>query len=304
MKIAYFDCFCGAAGDMIVAACLDAGVPAEYLREELNKLGLPEEMEYGVEKVKRAGIAATQFLPKLKTGPKPKHIAKDSQHPVHGAKGRTDAGAESSCEHHHHAPGPALQTHPHNSGKHHHESGRHVYRGLPEITAIIQDSGLRGPVKERACQVFETLARAEAKVHGKGKDEIHFHEVGGIDSIADIVGACIALDYLQVDEFYCSPLVVGGGTVQCEHGLIPVPAPATAELIKGIEIRSSPIRKELLTPTGAAILTSIVDSFGPLPACCLSSIGYGAGTRDFPGVPNVLRLLVGTRATHSHEPSN
>ncbi len=152
---------------------------------------------------------------------------------------------------------------------------------------------MSGGVKEKAIKIFEKLAAAEAKVHGVSGEEIHFHEVGAADAIMDIVGACVGLELLGVEKVYCSAPAVGGGTVECAHGRLPIPAPATAELIKGIEIKSTDVEAELLTPTGAAILTSLAFDFGPLPSMRIEAVGYGVGQRDHPELPNVLRLFVG-----------
>ncbi|MCP4712524.1 MAG: nickel pincer cofactor biosynthesis protein LarC, partial [Planctomycetes bacterium] len=237
MNIAYFDCFAGAAGDMIVGACLDAGAPSDKLFEELAKLKL-DEVELHAEKVSRKGIAATSFAPKL-TNQKP------------------------------------------------------TVRNLSDITKIITNSQLTESVKTKAVKIFENLAAAEAKVHGITCDKIHFHEVGAADAIMDIVGACVGLELLGIEKIYCSDLIVGHGTIQCAHGTLPVPAPATAELIKGINLKQSNIEAELLTPTGAAILTTLSRQFGPLPAMQIESVGYGAGQRESSELPNVLRLMVG-----------
>jgi len=249
MKTAYFDCFSGAAGDMIVGAALDAGAPQELLRRELAKLAL-EDVDLEIRKVSKKGIAATLFIPQPKN----------------------------TLDHHH---------------RKNHE-GPH-YRNLADIIDIIEHAGLSKWTTGSAIKIFQKLAQAEAKVHGASENEIHFHEIGAVDSIMDIVGACVALESLAVEEIYCSPLVVGRGMVKCAHGLLPVPAPATAELIKGIEILPSEVEGELLTPTGAAILTTLASGFGPMPALEITDIGYGAGQNDNPQMPNVLRLIVGQK---------
>ena len=237
MKTAYFDCFSGAAGDMIVGSCLDAGADEGYLRGELDKLDL-DEVEIVVEKVSKNGLEATSFVPRLK---------------------------EQAQQHRH----------------------------LPTILDIIQSANLTESVQRQATAIFEKLAGAEAKVHGTSPDKVHFHEVGAADAIIDVVGAAVALESLQVDQITASALAVGGGTVSSEHGRMPVPAPATAEMIKGIAIAPSAIQQELLTPTGAAVLTTLSRSFGPLPPMHITHIGYGAGQKDIPNAANVLRLLVG-----------
>ncbi|MHC5075229.1 MAG: nickel pincer cofactor biosynthesis protein LarC [Planctomycetota bacterium] len=236
MKIAYFDCFAGAGGDMICAAMLDAGLDGEFLKEQLDTLGL-KDLKIKIEKAKRGGLSAQRFIP------------------------------EAPEQHHH--------------------------RNLEQITQIINKSRITEKAKELAIKIFNKLAQAEATIHGKKAEDIHFHEVGAIDSIVDIVSASVGLVNLGIEKVYSSALNVGGGTVQCAHGLLPVPAPATAELIKGIPVSCGPKEVELLTPTAAAILTTIVDEFGPMPAMNVKSIGYGAGSLDPEEFPNVLRLFIG-----------
>jgi len=167
----------------------------------------------------------------------------------------------------------------------------HSHRHLSHIVKIIEGSELTPGVKERAVAIFRRLAEAEAKVHGTTVEKVHFHEVGAIDAIVDIVGACIGLELLGVKEIYCSPLNVGTGFVDCAHGTMPVPAPATAELLRDIPIYSNQVSGELVTPTGAAIVSTLAKEFGPMPAFRIRGIGYGAGSKDFKGTANVLRAL-------------
>jgi uncharacterized protein (TIGR00299 family) protein len=179
------------------------------------------------------------------------------------------------------------ETKPH---EHEHE---HSHRGYTEIAAMITGSGLSDGVKERALSVFKRLGEAEAKIHGIPLEKVHFHEVGAIDSIVDIVGACVAIESLGVDEIQASPPRLGSGFVDTAHGRFPVPAPATLELLKGVPTQSSSEPVELVTPTGAALLTEFCARFGPMPAMCVEKIGYGAGSRDLEKTPNVLRAMVG-----------
>jgi hypothetical protein len=244
MKIAYFDCFSGAAGDMIVAAMLDAGLNFEFLKSQIATLGL-KDLEIKVNVTKRAGLRAIQFVPVIKEQP-------------------------------------------------HH-------RNLSDITKIINSSKIGEKPKKTAITIFDRLAKAEAAVHGKDPKDIHFHEVGALDSIVDIVSAAIGLEALGIEKVYCSTLAVGGGTVKVAHGTLPVPAPATAELLKGIPTVGGPIDKELLTPTGAAILTTVAESFVPLPQMKIEATGYGAGTLDSEHFPNVVRLIIGESAEESAE---
>ncbi len=236
MTMAYFDCFAGAGGDMIVGALLDAGADFESLRSHLLKLPVGE-VRLSHEKVRRGGIAGTQF-----------HV----------------------------------ETHDH----HHH-------RGLKEILGLIEGAGLPGRVVNRARRIFQRLGQAEAKVHGIDVQEVHFHEVGAVDSILDIVGACVAMELLGVEEVRSSELPTGSGFVRTAHGVLPVPAPATAELLAGARIARTEIAGEALTPTAAAILTTLSPTFGPPPGMELSAVGYGAGTRDPADMPNLLRVLIG-----------
>ena len=238
MKIAYFDCFAGASGDMILGALLDAGLTIARLREEIAKLHLSN-YALDVEKVVKRGIGGSQA-----------HIIIDQDH----------------HDHHH--------------------------RHLSHICEIIDGSDLDASVKEKSTAIFTRLAEAEARVHRSSVESVHFHEVGAMDAIIDVVGSVVALSALGIDKVYCSPLHVGSGTVECAHGTLPVPAPATAELIKGKPVYSTGIVGELLTPTGAAILTTLSSGFGPMPAMQVQHIGYGAGTQD-PGIPNLLRVSVG-----------
>ena len=170
---------------------------------------------------------------------------------------------------------------------------QHHHRSYSSIVALLEKSPLSSWVKQQALAIFERLGRVEAAIHGCSLDEVHFHEVGAVDSIADIVGGCAAIESLGIEELHCSPLNVGGGTVRCEHGLLPVPAPATAELLKGIPVYSSGVQAELVTPTGATIVAVLAKSFGPLPAMKMESVGYGAGANDFGEFPNVLRVFIG-----------
>ncbi len=237
MRTAYFDCFSGAGGDMILGAVLDAGLDVEALLGVLRKLPI-DDFSLEVRSVDKAGIGGS--LVTVVCG----------------------------------------------------DSHRHVHRRLSDLETIVTNGGLAPIVRERCLRIFRRLAEAEARVHRTGVDAVHFHEVGALDTIVDVVGAVAGLQLLGVERLYCSPLNVGGGTVRCAHGELPVPAPATAELIRGIPVYSSGERAELLTPTGAAILTSLAEGFGPLPPMVIERIGYGAGRRDL-SVPNLLRLLVG-----------
>ncbi len=236
MKIAYFDCFAGASGDMILGSLLDAGLPLEKLKETLAKLQL-DHYDLKVKKVQKKGLGGSQALVIINE---------------------------------------ANQNHRH----------------LADIKAIISQSDLADSIQQKCIAIFTRLAEAEARIHQTTIDRIHFHEVGAMDAIIDIVGAVAGTTLLGVQKIFCSPLNTGSGTIECAHGTLPVPAPATAELLKGKPVYSTGIKGELLTPTGAAILTTLASNFGPLPAMSVEQIGYGAGTSD-PSIPNLLRVLIG-----------
>jgi uncharacterized protein (TIGR00299 family) protein len=183
--------------------------------------------------------------------------------------------------------------HDHEHHHHHHHHHAHEHRSLSQIKRIIASSKLTDEIKERANTIFQRIGEAESKIHNIPIESVHFHEVGAIDSIIDIVGACIGLDALKIDRITSSPLHVGTGTFKCAHGTYPVPGPATAELLRGVPIYSREIEGELVTPTGAAIISTLASSYGPMPMMRIERIGYGAGTRTYPNFPNVLRAVIG-----------
>jgi uncharacterized protein (TIGR00299 family) protein len=232
----------------------------------------------------------------------------DHEHPhSHGAESSDDHSHQHSHEHDHSHLHEHDHSHSHeDSHSHSHEHDRHSghthsHRGLKEIRQIIQAAGISQSAKDRAIRIFEALGAAEAKVHNTDIEQIHFHEVGAIDAIVDIVCASVGAETLGVDEWICSPLNVGGGTVVCAHGAFPIPAPATLELLKNAPIYSGEIQKELVTPTGAAIVNVLASRFSQFPTMKTEKIGYGAGTRNFKNSPNVLRLTVGETAAEQQE---
>ena len=241
MKVAYFDCFAGASGDMILGALVDSGLSIKLLQSEIAKLKLSH-YELQARKVVKRGIGGSQV-----------HVIVDEEH------------------------------------------HRQHHRNLADIEAIIIDSDLEPGVKQSSIEVFNRLACAEANVHRTAIDKIHFHEVGAMDAIIDVVGAIAGIRALGIDTVISSPLHLGCGTVECAHGILPVPAPATAELIKDVPCYSSDVKGELLTPTGAAILTTLAVDFCPMPPIYVKQIGYGAGTSSFL-LPNMLRLMIGESA--------
>jgi uncharacterized protein (TIGR00299 family) protein len=244
VKILYFDCFAGAAGDMILGALLDAGLPFAELKRALGSLAV-EGWEVSVDTVIKTGVTATKFR-------------------VH--------------EH----------SHAHAGGGHHHH-----HHHLKDIFAAIERSSLSAAGKARAIKMFRRIGEAEAAIHGTTMEKVHLHEVGAIDSIIDIVGAVFALEWFAAGTIVVSPMNVGGGVVKSAHGVFPVPAPATLALVRDAPVYSSGIQAELLTPTGALILTEYASEFGPLPAMTIDRVGYGAGDREFEETPNVVRVLVG-----------
>ena len=237
MKIAYFDCFSGASGDMILGSLIDAGLSSGQLGEELKKLRIPK-VRLKVKKVLKGGISATQVI----------------------VEGKDE---------------------------------KRSHRDLKEMLRIVERSGLEADIKEKSKEIFQRIASVEAKIHEKPMGEIHFHEIGGLDSVVDIVGAVWGVRQLGIDKLYVSKVNVGTGFVKCEHGILPIPAPAALSLMKGKPIYSSGVERELLTPTGAAILTSLASEFGQMPSIRVERIGYGAGRHDLPH-PNLLRLIIGT----------
>ncbi len=268
MRIAYLECFAGISGDMFLGALIDAGVPAEVLMEATAALDLGASLK--VEKVDRSGISCTK-VHVLEDG----HLAEDKQH------------AEPS-----HALDAQAHTHTHDHA-HTHEHAYSHGRSLSAIRELIWAAPLAEAVKRTAMQVFDLLGASEAKIHNANIEAIHFHEVGAVDAIVDIVAASAGIHHLKVDAWHCSPLNVGGGMVECAHGTFPVPAPATADLLRGFPTYSAHVQKELVTPTGAALLRVLDPAFGQQPAMRVDRIGYGAGTRNPKGFPNALRISVG-----------
>ncbi|MBI2835054.1 MAG: nickel pincer cofactor biosynthesis protein LarC [Acidobacteria bacterium] len=284
-RILYFDCFSGVSGDMILGALVDAGLPIGELRRALGSLAI-EGVDVTVERVSRAGVSATKFHVVVKPDQADDHN--------HGHDGQ---GHSRIHGHHHHDRGhdhghDAQHAQPHEPGTHH----EHAHRSLADISELIGRSALSPNGKERARALFTRLGEVEAGIHQMPIERIHLHEVGAIDSIVDIVGAVFGLEWFGADQIVASPLNVGSGTVQCEHGTFPVPAPATARLLEGVPIYSSGVAAELVTPTGAVIVTAYAGAFGPLPPMRVERIGYGAGDRDLPEAPNVLRILGGEAA--------
>jgi pyridinium-3,5-bisthiocarboxylic acid mononucleotide nickel chelatase len=281
MRIAYLECFSGMSGDMFLGALIDAGVPPRLLEETVAALGVGARLE--ISRVVRSGISATKvdvWVDGEKDLPREEYWAKQEAEPVR-AKDQHEHG------HHHH-------DHEH---EHHHDHEHQHSRGLTEIRDVISKAAISDKAKQTAIAIFEALGAAEAKIHSTSIENVHFHEVGAVDAIVDIVGASVGAEALGVDEIICSPLNVGGGTVKCAHGTFPVPAPATVELLKDAPVYSSGVQAELVTPTGAAIVKILATRFAAFPEMAIEKSGYGAGTREFPGHPNVVRLTIGEAAS-------
>ena len=292
MRIAYLDCFAGISGDMFLGALIGAGVDPAVLHDAVAALNLNASLK--IEAVDRSGISSTK---------------------VHVLEG--DKIADEIPTHNHHSPAEQRAPEPHThqlQTRHLHKTGTpHTHEGVREhshdhahgrsltvIRKLIQNSGLAAPVTHTAVRAFELLGASEAKIHNVPIDQIHFHEVGAVDAIVDIVAASAGIHALAGNEpmkWVASPLNVGGGMVDCAHGHFPVPAPATADLLRGLPTYSASIQMELVTPTGAALIRTLVEdhglTFGPQPAMVVQHIGYGAGTRNPPNFPNVLRLSIG-----------
>lgn len=243
MKIAYFDCFAGISGDMLLGALVDAGVSWTFLKEQLALLNI-DGFSVNLEETTRNGLR--------------------------GKKVTVKSLNEQPC------------------------------RTLNDIVTILKNTSLEPRITNKAIQVFRTLAKAEAQIHNKTINEIHFHEVGAIDAIVDIVGSIVGIDALGIDKIYASALNTGRGFIKCEHGTIPCPAPATLEILKGVPVYSSGIESELVTPTGAAIIKTLADSFGSVPGMTVIKTGYGAGSREL-AIPNLLRLIVGESDEQSNQ---
>ncbi|KHK01713.1 hypothetical protein NY78_2801 [Desulfovibrio sp. TomC] len=302
MKILFYDCFAGISGDMNLAAMIGLGVDPESLRTELSKLGLDHEFALRVATDARHGIVGTRVdvvLTHEAAGHDHGHAAAMHEHTHDHHHGDHVHTHEHGHEHEHgqaheHEHGQAHQ-YEHGHGHEHgqaHRGHRHAHgpnRNLANIEAIIQGSALDDAIKATSLRIFRKVAAAEARVHGKTVDEVHFHEVGATDSIVDIVGAAICFHQLGVDAVWASPVELGGGFVHCAHGCIPVPAPATMEILHGIPTTRGAVKQETATPTGAAILATLVDTFTLTPTMVTEKTAYGIGHRDM-DIPNILRV--------------
>ena len=292
---------------MFLGALLDAGVSPKIFEDAVSALVVGARLE--ISRVNRSGTSATKVdvvVNGEKDAPRLADDRQESQHSTHGriepalslSKGMSDPHGHSHSHEHSHTHTEPQHGVPHfspvlgevgSSPSHAHQHGR----GLAEIREIIGKAAVSESAKSTALSIFEKLGAAEAKIHDVPIEEIHFHEVGAVDALVDIVCAAVGAEALAVDEFVCSPLNVGAGTVNCAHGTFPVPAPATVELLRGAPVYSTGLQAELVTPTGAAIVTTLAKRFAAFPEMKIEKTGYGAGTRDFRGHANVLRITVG-----------
>ena len=288
MRIAYLDCFSGISGDMFLGALLDAGVSPELLEDTVATLNIGARLE--ISRVLRSGISAIKVdvyvygekdLPREVFSEKREH----DHHPDHAHE--HDSGYKHSHDAH---------THLHDTHSHPHAHGR----SLTAIREIIEKAAISPTAKATAIRIFENLAEAEAEIHDTSIDQVHFHEVGAVDAMVDIVCAAVGAESLAVKEWVCSPLNVGGGTVKCAHGTLPIPAPATLKLLRDAPVYSSGPQVELVTPTGAAIVKTLNTRFALFPAMTIEKTGYGAGTREFPDHPNLLRITIGEAESAAH----
>ena len=318
MRIAYLHCFAGISGDMFLGALVDAGVPVAVLDDATAALNLGATLRIG--RVDRSGIAAAKvdvleggrLAEEQPHGANPnehtdQNGSADHAHPDH--EGRQEQRHSHDFHRHpetqHLHKGGHSHEHPHSEDGYAHEGAIHVHgRSLNAIRDLIRNAALAEPVKNFAIHAFELLGGSEAKIHNVPIDEIHFHEVGAVDAIVDIVAAGAGIYFLEQQglaadnsagplRWFCSPINVGGGMVECAHGTFPVPAPATADLLRGMPTYSAHVQKELVTPTGAALIRALGPTFGEQPAMRVGEIGYGAGTRNPKDFPNVLRLSLG-----------
>lgn len=259
MKTLYFDLGMGAAGDMLTGALLELMPDREAALEQLNRLGLPH-TQFSMERGSKCGISGTHI-----------HVT---------VLGQEEQPCQEEPRHE--------QEHAHDHGQEHH----HSHTAMADIRQAVQALSVSDAVKARVLEVYARIAQAESLVHGVPIDQIHFHEVGSLDALADITAVCYLLEQLSPERIVASPVQVGYGKIRCAHGILPVPAPATAQILMGVPIRAGDIPGELCTPTGAALLRQFVSDYGPMPLMTVERIGYGLGQKDFPAA-NCLRAMLG-----------
>lgn len=281
----HIDPFSGIAGDMFLGAMIDLGADLDAVRAALSRLLIERPYEITTRRVYRHGIGAVDLKVELLDGPEGTRAAEAAPadvkgHHKHGHDHHHDHGHTHSHDH----------THDQDHGHHYHH-----HTGYREIMTMVDELDTTERGRQRAGRVVTLLGEAEARVHGKPLEEIHFHEVGAVDSIVDMLGSVIALELLDIGTLSCGPLPISRGFVRCDHGVMPVPAPATAYLLSGLPTLGVDRTGELVTPTGAALAAGLCDNFGPPPAMKMIDTGYGAGDREDPEIPNLLRLMLGER---------
>lgn len=277
MRTLYFDCFSGISGDMVIGALIDAGADPVQMEEELKKLNMDEEYNLSWGKVVKNGITSTKFNVILTS--------------------KSDQTHEHSHSHEHEHSHSHSNEHEHSLGHEHNHShvphSHHGSRTYKQIVEAINEANFNESVANMSLAIFKKIGEAEGHIHGLPLEKVHFHEVGAVDSIIDIIGAAILIDQLGIESVQSSAIPTGSGHIHIDHGIYPVPAPATLEILKGVPIASNDIRSELATPTGAAIAAVLAGNFGSLPPMTVESIGYGAGSKTFENHPNVLRVIIG-----------
>ena len=298
MKTLYFDCFSGVSGDMVIGALIDAGADPVKLVEELKKLNIEDEYKLTWKKVNKNGITSTKFdvlLANHDHGHTHSHDHHhDHEHTHSHDHDHEHIHAHSHDDHEHTHSHDHDHEHGHtHSHDHSHDHHHHDHRSYKDIVRLIEEADFPQPVKETALKIFKKIGEAEGLIHGVPLEKVHFHEVGAVDSIIDIIGTAILIHQLEVSGIKSSPIPVGTGKIRIDHGIYPVPAPATLEILKGVPIEHSEVRFELTTPTGAAIIAVLAEEFCSIPSMKVRSIGYGAGTKTFKDRPNVVRVIIG-----------
>ena len=304
MKTLYIECAMGAAGDMLTAALLELMPDKEAALAKLNAMGIPG-VAFEAEPIAKCGITGTHMRVLI-------HGEEEGAVPCGHTHAHEDHHEHNHVHEHHHEHDHHVHTHAHahvqedahchdsdaHDHAHHHEHGahHHAHHGMAEIRSLIAELAVSETVKEKALAVYQSIAEAESKVHGAEVDQIHFHEVGSMDAVADVTAVCLLMELLAPEQVIVSPIHVGSGTVLCAHGRLPVPAPATALILEGIPIYGGSVQGELCTPTGAALLKTFADSFGPMPPMTVAKTGYGMGTKDFEQA-NCLRAMLGESFT-------
>lgn len=293
MKTLYIECNMGAAGDMLLASLAELTGDVKACEEKLNSLGIPD-VTYIFEKSVKCGIEGTHARVIALGVEEDEHMHEHHHHDHEDHEHGHEHSHEHEHEHDHHHE-HTHEEHTHDHHEHDHEGGHHHHHHthMSDIEKIIGGLNVSDKVKQDALAVYGLIAEAESKAHGKEISEIHFHEVGTMDAVADIVGVCVLLEQIGADKIVVSPLATGYGQVRCAHGILPVPAPATASIIEGIPTYSGNVEGELLTPTGAALLKHFAGSFGQRPVMAIEKTGYGMGKKDF-AKANMLRTFIGS----------